>query len=158
MGSSLTQLCCTVDTETGQVRPLIGDDSHPTPKYQNYTDIAGAPTDKKWYHAKISDHEAERRLKIGSEGNNNSYLVYDDPRKRGQYILIVINNGAIFRWSIIRRQSDGLYILGNNVPGVEGFASVRELIKAHRGFRGKPIKTDKGQTLTLSRSYVYFDP
>lgn len=156
MGACLS--ACTAaeeyEYETGQVRPLLTTG----PRFENFNDIEGAPTDKKWYHASITDHEAEKRLRLGAAGNDNSYLVYNNPRRRGEYVLLVINGGRLHRWKINRRVYDGKYILGNDVPGVEGFGSVRELIKAHRGIRGKPIKTDSGQTLTLSRSYVYYDP
>ena len=120
-------------------------------------EVEGAPVDKKWYHGNISDQEAERRLRLGAEGNNNSYLVYDNARRPDEYVLIVINQGNFYRWRIMRRQSDSKYILGEDIPGAEGFPTVRELINYHRGITGKPIITDSGLTLTLSKSYVYCD-
>ena len=122
---------------------------------QTVRHIRGAPVDKKWYHGNISDQEAERRLRDGAEGKDNSYLVYDNTRRLGQYVLLVIRKEKFYRWNIMRRPSDGKYILGEDIPGAEGFPSVRKLIKCHRGSTGTPIKTNSGLTLTLSKSYVY---
>lgn len=152
MGSALSCLTCT-DEETGEERPFL----ERRPKFENVRHVEGAPVDKKWYHGNISNDEAERRLRIGSAGNDDSYLVYDNPRKAGEYILIVIHKSKFYRWRITRRPRDGQYILGDDLPGAEGFGSVRELVKHHRGVTGKPIKTDSGLTLTLSKSYVYYE-
>lgn len=153
MGSCFSE-SCELTNEDGQISPLLKSEE---PEFQNSKNIEGAPNDKKWYHACISDEEAERRLRVGSGGNNGSYVVYDNPRKRGQYILLVINNNKFYRWKISLRTSDNRYILGDDGPGVVGYASVRELIKSHRGVRGKPLKTNEGKTMTLSKSYVYVD-
>ena len=124
-------------------------------EYENVQDVEGAPTDKKWYHGKISNDEADFRLRMGAGGTDGSYLVYDNPRRRGQYILLVYHDRQLLRWKITRRTRDGKYILGEDGPGVVGYSSVRELIKAHRGITGKPIKMQNGGVLTLSKAYVY---
>ena len=156
MGSCLGSCCDDgVPYHYEESTPFLG--YRVSSRFQSVRHVEGAPTDKKWYHASITNQEAERRLGIGSRGNDNSYIVYDNPRKAGQYILLVINKEKLYRWKIIKRQSDGKFIIGEDIPGAKGFDSVRELIKAHRGIRGKPIKTDAGMTLTLSRTYVYVD-
>lgn len=151
--------CCTcfstaedIDSDFEQLYPISQG-----PKFENveHSSAEGAPTDKKWYHAKITDEEAERRLRQGSGGINGSYLVYDNPNKRGQYVLLVTHKGNLHRWRILHREADSKYILGKDGPGVEGYSSVRELIKAHRGIRGKPLKTERGISLKLSKEYVY---
>ena len=121
--------------------------------FENVEDVHGAPTDKKWYHGAITNDEAETRLKIAQ--NDGSYIVYDNPRKKGQYILFVYYKRNLHRWKISIRRSDNKYILGNDGVGVTGYDTVRELIKDHRGIRGKPIKLERGGVLTLSKYYVY---
>ena len=121
----------------------------------------GTP-DKKWYHGKISHDEAEARLREGAGGNDGSYLVYDNPNKL-EFILLVYYKGNLLRWKIWNRQVNetGIsmqddFILGEDGgPGVTGYKTVRELIKAHRGVSGKPIKLENGETVTLSKSYVF---
>ena len=142
------------DEETGQIRPLIGSSG---PAFERVAHKKGAPTDKKWYHANISNDEAERRLRSAGRGIDGAYLVYDNPRKSGEYVLIVLKSNRVYRWKICQRKSDKQYVLGDDVPGSEGYTTVRELIKAHRGVTGKPIKTDGGLSITLNRSYVYID-
>ena len=111
--------------------------------------------EKKWYHGRISDEEADFRLKVGADGHDGSYLVYDNPRKRGEYVLLVVHEGRLFRWKISKRKTDGKYILGVDGPGVIGHHTVKDLIHHHRGIRGKPIKLEDGGVLTLSKEYVY---
>lgn len=134
--------------------PLLGSRE---PKFEQVPQyIEGAPTDKKWYHAKITDDEAERRLKRGAGGHNGSYLVYDNPHKRGQYVLLVTHSRKLHRWRISYRESDNQYVLGDDDgPHVVGYSSVDELVKAHRGLTGKPLKADNGATFKLSKEYVY---
>ena len=114
----------------------------------------GAPVDKKWYHHGISHEEAKRGLRSTSTSSENGvYLVYDNPKSRGNYILLAIYNGNYMRWDINRKRN-GTYILGRDGPGVKSHRSVRELIKYHRGTFGKPIQMQQGGTLKLN-NYVY---
>ena len=142
------------DEEDYTFSNLVGEDST-EPEFEKVSKVEGAPTEKKWYHAKISNEEAERRLRQGSRGHNGSYIVYDNPHRSGQYILIMIHDEMLYRWKIMLRVSDGKYIIGNDSPGVVGYSTVKELIKAHRGFKGKTLKTERGKSLKLSREYVY---
>lgn len=111
--------------------------------------------EKKWYHGRISDEEADFRLKVGADGHDGSYLVYDNPRKRGDYVLLVVHEQRLFRWKISKRKTDSKYILGMDGSGVIGHDTVKDLIHHHRGVRGKPIKLEDGGVLTLSKEYVY---
>ncbi len=115
-------------------------------------DVKGEPTDKKWYHGQISNQEADNRLRSAAGGTNGSYLVYDNPIVRGQYVLLVYHKGDLLRWMIRTTRPDhGMYILGNDGPGVVRYRTIRELIKAHRGITGKQIKIEGGGALTLSK-------
>ena len=147
--------CCRscFQTAVEETRPLL-DDPFPR-RFENVQDIEGAPVDRSWYHGKITNDEADYRIKAGARGHNGSYLVYDNPRKRGEYILIVYYKRKNHRWEISRRKSDGKYILGRDGPGVIGHDSVRDLIHNHRGLTGKPIKLEGGGVMTLSKEYVY---
>ena len=110
------------------------------------------PTDKKWYHGKISNQEADNSLRSASGGTNGSYLVYDDPAVRGQYVLLVyLYTGDLLRWMIRPTRPDGMYILGDDGPGVVRYRTISKLIKAHRGITGKPIKMESGGAFTLSK-------
>ena len=147
--------CCScLNEEDGQSLPLLGSSK---PRFERVPQsLPGAPTDKKWYHAKITDEEADRRLRQGSKGHSGSYIVYDNPHKHGQYVLLVIHNRNLHRWRITFRESDRKYVLGDDLnPSVPGYSSVDELVKTHRGLKGKPLKTDSGVTLKLSKDYVY---
>ncbi len=124
-------------------------------RVEHVSDIAGAPVDKKWYHGAITDDQASERL-IGAHPENGSYLVYDDPKHAGQYILVVYKKQEVHRWGIKRRR-DGMYILGDDCPGAIAHETVRLLIKYHRGVNGKPIKLAGGGVVRLTKSYVYID-
>ena len=122
--------------------------------------VIGAPTAKQWYHGKITNDEAEERLKESAREDGN-YLVYDFYNEagpvHGEYKLIVYyDKGKVYRRKISRRQEDGRFIFGeDNTRMVESYASVRELIKAHRGIRGKPLtRLDDGRLLKLTRAYI----
>ena len=125
--------------------------------------VPGAPTRRRWYHGNIDHDEAEERLTKAAREDGN-YLVYDyyaNQRARpvpGNYILLVyypINGGNVLRWKISRRQSDGRFILGkDNARMVKSYASVRELIRAHRGIRGKPLMLPKGQRVKLTLACI----
>ena len=125
--------------------------------YENVKDIEGEPTGKRWYHGKISNDEADNRIRYGAGGTDGSYIVYDNPYRNGQYILLVYYRGQLLRWKIRRRRSDGMYFLGEEGEGVAKYKTVRELIHAHRGVTGKPIKMGDGGVLRLSKSYVYVE-
>lgn len=130
-------------------------DSRPTLRYHSQfectVDVAGAPTDKKWYHGGITEDEAINRLRMAHE--NGTYLVYDNPSRRGEYILLVYSDSELHRWRIIRRK-DGMYVLGDDVPGARTHDSVAKLIKYHRGLTGKPIMFAEGGRVTLG-DYAY---
>ena len=124
--------------------------------YERVGDVVGAPIDRKWYHGGINLREAEYRMrscdpKIRRDG---TYLVYDNPRRRGEYVLLVYHKNELRRWKIIRRERDGKYVLGEDSPGAVAHTSVRKLIEYHRGITGKPIKLEHGGSLKLS-DYVY---
>ncbi len=112
-------------------------------------DVKGEPTEKKtWYHGQISNQEADYRLRSAAGGTDGSYLVYDNPIERGQYVLLVYHKDDLLRWKIRTTRPDGMYILGNDVVR---YRTIRELIKAHRGITGKPIKMEGGGALTLRK-------
>ena len=122
--------------------------------------VIGAPTAKQWYHGRITNDEAEERLKESAREDGN-YLVYDFYNEagpvHGEYKLIVYyDKRKVYRRKISRRQEDGRFIFGeDNTRMVESYASVRELIKAHRGIRGKPLtRLDDGRLLKLTRAYI----
>ena len=158
MGSCLSELC---GSEEEDYQPLH---RNKEPQFEHVQDVRGAPTDKDWYHGGITDQEADRRLRsvtIGGDKLANwskydgTYLVYDNPGRRDEYILLVFYRGDLCKWKISRRSSDGQYILGDDGPDVIGHETVRKLIKYHRGATGKPIKLQHGGTVTLSKSYAY---
>ena len=108
-----------------------------------------------WYHGNISYTKAEQRLKIGCgdvPNANGTYLVYDRVKAKGEYNLMVMMNGKIYRWILSRRRSDGQYALEDCVIG---HPTVVDLIKAHRGVTGRPFCTSDGFMIKLSHSYVY---
>ena len=123
--------------------------------YEKVEEVEGAPTDKKWYHGGISTREAEYRLRSSSPSvEDGTYLVYDNPSKRGEYVLLVYSRGSFYKWRIFRRRSDGQYVLGEDGPGVKTYKSVSKLIKHHRGITGKYLKLEHGGTVKLT-DYVY---
>lgn len=126
-------------------------------RFEDAPEIVGAPTGKRWYHGNIKDDAAEQRMKSAAEQDGN-YLVYDyytgAGPVHGNYILLVFCGGKLYRWKISRRQY-GRFILGENNTGmVESYASVRELIKAHRGITGKPLRLANGRSVKLTRDYI----
>lgn len=163
---SLWCCCCCCEPEDSEHLPLLRsqdelrrNDGFPSIKsshgYEHVEDIEGAPTGKKWYHGGITYREAEYRLRSSSLSvDDGTYLVYDNPMKRGEYVLLVYCKGRFYKWKIIRRPSDGMYVLGENRPGVKTYKSVSKLIKHHRGVTGKPIKLEHGGTVKLN-DYVY---
>ncbi len=122
---------------------------------EDVSDVRGAPTAKPWYHGCLSDEQATSRLlDAHPPPENGTYLVYDDPRHTGRYILIAHKNGVVHKWNITRRKG-GMYILGVDRPGAITHETVRLLIKHHRGTNGKPLKTETGgEFVTLSKNYV----
>ena len=108
-------------------------------------------TGKKWYRGNISNDDADRYLDEVSKGGDGSYIVYDNRKTKGQYILLVYYKGDKLRWKIQRCSNDGMYILGDEDPEVNRYKTVKELIKAHRGVMGKPIQTEKGGVVTLRK-------
>lgn len=141
--------CCCLDQDESQV-PLLSE--HPRSRYETVQEIRGAPIGKKWYHGGILDEEAQYRLKRVAE-DNGDFLVYDAPRRHGEYVLLVFYNGKCHRWKIGRRR-DGSYFLGVDGAGVRSYQSVRELVKRHRGLRAKPLKFEHGGTVRLN-NYAY---
>lgn len=158
--------CCSRDPEDPEHLPLLrsqeefrrSDGSHSIKSsrgYEKVEEVEGAPTNKKWYHGGISHREAEYRLRRSSPPvEDGMYLVYDNPAKRHEYVLLVYSQGSFYKWRIIRRRSDGQYVLGEDGPGVKTYKSVSKLIKHHRGMTGKPMKLEHGGTVKLT-DYVY---
>ncbi len=164
MGSCWTR-CCGDDAETQPLFPSPPPESRRTSgrrtlvhdRVEHVSDVAGAPVDKKWYHGAITDEQASNRLiQVRPPPENGTYLVYDDPKHAGQYILVVYKEQEVHRWGI-RRRRDGMYILGDDCPGAIAHETVRKLIKYHRGVNGKPIKLVGGGVVRLTKSYVYID-
>ena len=125
--------------------------------FEKVEEVEGAPTEKKWYHGGISDYEAERRIRASSPSvEDGTYLVYDNPSKKNEYVLLVYRQGRLYKWRIIRRRSDGQYVLGEDGPDVKTYRSVSKLVKHHRGMTGKPMKLEHGGTVKLG-DYVYVD-
>ena len=125
----------------------------------NKPEIVGAPTAKDWYHASITNDEAEHRLKFTANEDGN-YLVYDFYNEtgpvHGEYkLLVYYDEGKVYRRKISRRP-DGKFILGEDKTAmVESYTSVRKLIKAHRGVRGKPLaRLADGRVVKLTRDYI----
>ena len=91
---------------------------------------------------------------------DGNYLVYDfydeNGPAYGNYILLVFCGGKLYPWKISRRQQDGRFILGeDNIEIVKSYASVRELIKAHRGITGKKLpRLANGRLVKLTPDYV----
>ena len=122
-------------------------------------EVKGAPTAKQWYHADITNNEAEERLRYAAEEDGN-YLVYDFYNEagpvHGEYMLLVYyNEGKVYRRKISRRRN-GRFILGEDKTAmVESYASVRKLIKAHRGKNGKPLaRLADGRLVKLTPEYI----
>ena len=119
----------------------------------------GAPTDKAWYHGDIADKTAENRLALKA-GRNGNYLVYDyrtvvGTVSRGNYTLLVAYEKELCRLKI--RRQDGRYVIEQNhkhQDRVVSYRRVKQLIKAHRGLTGKPLRLKNGGTVTLTREYV----
>lgn len=141
-------VCCCQEQDQSQMAPLLRERA----RYETVQEIRGAPIGKKWYHGGILDEEAQYRLKRVAE-ENGDFLVYDAPRRHGEYVLLVFFNGRCHRWKIGRRR-DGSYVLGKDGPGVKSYQSVRELVKRHRGLRAKPLKFEHGGTVRLN-NYAY---
>lgn len=124
-------------------------------EYEIVDDLQGSPTGEKWYHGKISHREAARRLReSGPSAEDGTYLVYDTPRKQGEYVLLVYHERRLHRCKILRRQSDNKFVLGADRPSSKTFSSVEKLIKSHRGFTGTPFQLQDGGRVKL-RDYVY---
>ena len=154
MGSALSRclgLTGEYENRSGETKPFFTE----TRTFERTQEIQGAPTDKRWYFGRITDDEADRALRQGAQGHEGSYLVYDSPRQRDEYILLAVHERELYRWRISRRRSDGKYILGEDGPYVVGHDTVRDLIHHHRGVTGKPIKLQHGGVMKLSKEYVY---
>lgn len=152
MGSTLSR--CFVgenEYESEAARPFFTQ----TRTFERTQEVEGAPTDRRWYFGRISADEADRSLRQGARGHEGSYLVYDNPRRRGEYVLLAVHDRRPHQWRISRRESDSKYILGDDGMGVVGHASVTDLIHHHRGVKGKPIKLERGGVMKLSKEYVY---
>jgi hypothetical protein len=132
---------------------------------RSFPEIIGAPLGKLWYHGDISDDEAEQRMMNRVAKQDGIYLVYDFRSQTGtnpvpgNYYLLVFYRGELYRWKISIRK-DGRFILGEvNTRMVESYASVKELIKAHRGITAKlSLRLSNGRFLKLSRDYIINRP
>ena len=127
-------------------------------RYENIeVEAEGTPTGKRWYHGRISDELADLRMRSATADGSDSdgtYLVYDNPRREGGFILLVYHREELHRWRISKRKSDDMYIIGRGGTDVKGFKTVRELIHHHRGVTGVPINLEHGGLVTLSKAYV----
>ena len=151
-------LCCTCfdgsDEREEERQPFIRKAPPGPAGVEKVVDDVGAPTDKKWYHGGITDAQAEYRLRSVTQ-KDGTYLVYDNPAARGEYILLVTVNRKQHKWRIVKRR-DGMFVLGEAAPGTRGHESVRKLIKYHRGVTGKPIMLEHGGRVVLG-DYAYVD-
>ena len=150
MGSVFS--CLNDSSGQSERNPFLESVGVPQRNFQSVEEVEGAPIGKKWYHGRISDDEAEYRLKSVAK-RDGDYLVYDSDR-RGEYILLVFYERKCLRWKISRKR-DGRYIVGRDRPGVESYESVRMLIKHHRGLmNSKPLKLEHGGSVKLA-DYAY---
>lgn len=151
--------CCpggTVTTELKEHTPFITQVTHfldTEPDFERTQVVEGAPDRKEWYHGAITDEEANFRVNRAG-GGNGCYLVYDNPRKRGGYVLVTLHKCKLYRWKINKRKSDKKFIVGDDGPAVIGHDTIRELIHYHRSIRGKPLKLQDGGHVVLSKEYV----
>ena len=146
-------LCSCFQGEADEETERLLDDSN-SRSFERVQDIPGAPTEKKWYHGGITDAEANYRVRsVAAKGGNGTYIVYDNPSRKGEYVLLVYKDGELHRWRIIKRK-DNKYVLGEDKPGVRAHDTVRKLIKYHRGINGKPIMLEHGGRVTLG-DYAY---
>ena len=137
------------DADPGTSEPVSQD------QHQKAAENNAELENKPWYHGAIDNKTADSRLQEGADGKDGAYLLYDDPLRRGQYKLLVYYKGDTLRWKIqLSHSAGGKYILGEYGPGVTGYATVKDLIKAHRGVSGRPIRIQSGGAVTLSKFYV----
>ena len=73
---------------------------------------------------------------------------------RGNYMLLIFYENSLCPLKISRR--DGRYIIeeDHKQDRVVSYRRVKQLIKAHRGFTGRPLRLKNGGTVTLTREYV----
>ena len=103
----------------------------------------------------LNKKRKKNRLKVRAMGNDGAYLVYQ-PIKTGPYMLLVYHKkDTVCRKIQLSQSAGGKYILGEYGPAVTGYATVKELIKAHRGVSGRPIRIQGGGSVTLSKSFVH---
>lgn len=136
--------------------PLLSSETPQTRHLEGIQSLPGAPNDQRWYHGRITDDEADRRLRcVSCKGRNGEYLVYDNPwpSREGEYALLVYKDGELHKWRITRR-ADDKYVLGEDKPGARAHISVKKLIEYHRGLTGKAIPLEQGGQVTLS-GYAY---
>ena len=122
-------------------------------------DVKGAPNPRqqKWYHGRIKNALAERRLNSVVEGrprSNGTYLVYDNPsypseESRDMYVVLVYKDKGMHR-CMIRRQSDEKFVAGSNP---RAHSTVKKLIKYHRGVFGRSMPLERGGQVVL-RDYA----
>ena len=93
-----------------------------------------------WYHGDISHQEAESRLRSGAKGSDGIYLVYDNPSRSDEYVLLVYNRGEMHRWTLTTRQDEKVVVGGN----ARAHDSVQKLLKYHSGIFGKSLKLQYG--------------
>ena len=133
-------------------------------------DAAGAPTCEEWYHGRISEEEARRRLEQSLTKEDRPvaliYLVYTPPSRRGisrnctqndaEYNLLCFVNNTFIGWSITRRASDGKYTVGSGSrEHSRGHDSVKKLIEYHSGrLCGKALPMEQERSgIVLGNSY-----
>ena len=127
-------------------------------QYQHFRDDGdGAPQDKRWYHGPIDHWEAKNRLKNAPGVTDGTYLVYDNPKKEGEFFLLVFQKGSVHRFCI-EQPAEGKFILCDRhnpsiVNRVE-HSSVRELIRYHRGISGRPLHLEEGRGVLKLTDYV----
>ena len=128
-----------------------------TPHLENVSIEGGKPTGERWYHGDISHNKAKYRLNEGDK--KGTFLVYDNPDKTGEYLLLVLvikhafgqNRGQREHhcWRISSLQGSK-WVVGEP-PFVTNHASVHDLVKHHMK---KPLLLENGEKVKLG-DHVY---
>ena len=100
---------------------------------------------KPWYF-EGSFEEANLKMKEAKKKEDGTYLVCNNPDRKGSYVMLVYYQGEIKKMEISRKPAKFVYVLGE---GAKTHDTVRQLIKHHRGVTGKPIQLGDGNKVIL---------